>query len=183
MDHEEEKVLLAFRRVQAQHADAALLLAPRHPERFDEVEALVRNAGFTCHRRSASPAGQVDVILLDSIGELPAAYGLGDVAFVGGSLVPTGGHNLLEPAIQGRPVLFGSNTDNFAQLAEHLERHGGGLRVPDAEALGRELSRLLGDSSEAERMGALALDVARSDAAAGRRTTRVLLDNLPMVAP
>lgn len=183
MDHEEEKVLLAFRRVLTQHADAVLLLAPRHPERFGEVEALVRNAGFTCQRRSAGPAEQVDVLLLDSIGELPAAYGLGDIAFVGGSLVPTGGHNLLEPAIQSRPVLFGPNTDNFAQLAEHLERAGGGLRVPDAEALGREISRLLADRAGAERMGALALGVARSDAAAGRRTARVLLAHMPLETP
>lgn len=175
MDHEEEKVLLAFRRVQERHPHASLLLAPRHPERFDEVDALVRNAGFTCRRRTAPPNGPADVLLLDTIGELPAAYGLGDVAFVGGSLVPTGGHNLLEPAIQRRPVLFGPNTDNFALLAEQMVRAGGGIRVADAEGLAREISRLLDDDDLRARTGLSAYGVARRDAAAGIRTARVLV--------
>ena len=178
MDHEEEKVLLAFRRIQDRHPEASLLIAPRHPERFDEVDGLVRNAGFTCRRRSAPLPGPVDVFLLDTIGELPAAYGLGDVAFVGGSLVPTGGHNLLEPAIQSRAVLFGPNTDNFSLLAEQLVRSGGGIRVADAEALAREANRLLGDRGLRDRTGRLAYEVARHDAAAGIRTARVLLQRL-----
>jgi len=178
MDHEEEKVLLAFRHVQERHPRASLLIAPRHPERFDEVEALVRNAGFACRRRTAPPNGPADVFLLDTIGELPAAYGLGDVAFVGGSLVATGGHNLLEPAIQRRPVLFGPNTDNFALLAEQMVRAGGGIRVADAEALAREVSRLLDDEDFRDRTGQSAYGVARRDAAAGKRTARVLVRKL-----
>jgi len=178
MDHEEEKVLLAFRRVQERHPDVSLLIAPRHPERFDEVDALVRNAGFVCRRRTAPSTGPADVLLLDTIGELPAAYGLGDVAFVGGSLVATGGHNLLEPAIQARPVLFGPNTDNFALLAEQMVRAGGGIRVADAEALAREVGRLLDDDNLRDRTGQFAYEVARRDAAAGMRTARVLVRRL-----
>lgn len=178
MDHEEEKVLLAFRRVQERHPRASLLIAPRHPERFDEVDALVRNAGFTCRRRTQPPDGPVDVLVLDTIGELPAAYGLGDVAFVGGSLVATGGHNLLEPAILRRPVLFGPNTDNFALLAEQMVHAGGAIRVTDAEALAREVSRLLDDHDLRERTGRSAYEVARRDAAAGMRTARVLINEL-----
>ncbi|NKB90136.1 MAG: 3-deoxy-D-manno-octulosonic acid transferase [Acidobacteria bacterium] len=174
MDHEEEKVLLAFRRVQAQHASATLLIAPRHPERFDEVEALVRNAGFSCRRRTNSSDEAADVILLDTIGELPAAYGLGSIAFVGGSLVPTGGHNLLEPAIQSRPVLFGPSTENFADLAGELVRSGGGIRVGDGEGLARELIALLDDETRRTDAGVRAFKVARRDAAAGKRTARLL---------
>ncbi len=178
MDHEEEKVLLAFRRVQERYPLASLLIAPRHPERFDEVDALVRNAGFACRRRTAPPSGPADVLLLDTIGELPAAYGLGDVAFVGGSLVATGGHNLLEPAIQSRPVLFGPNTDNFALLADQMVSAGGGIRVADAEGLAREVGRLLGDDDLRNQAGRLAYEVARRDAAAGLRTARVLVRRL-----
>lgn len=180
MDHEEEKVLRAFRRVQERHPSASLLIAPRHPERFDEVEALVRNAGFACRRRTAPSDGIADVLVLDTIGELPAAYGLGDVAFVGGSLVATGGHNLLEPAIQRRPVLFGPNTDNFALLAEQMVSAGGGVRVTDAEALAREVSLLLDEPDRRHRAGQAAYEVARRDAAAGMRTARVLVR---MLAP
>lgn len=178
MDHEEEKVLRAFRRVRERHPRASLLIAPRHPERFAEVDALVRNAGFACRRRTAAANGPVDVLVLDTIGELPAAYGLGDVAFVGGSLVATGGHNLLEPAIQRRPVLFGPNTDNFALLAEQMVHAGGGIRVADAEDLAREISRLLDDQNLRDQAGRSAYEVARHDAAAGMRTARVLLRKL-----
>jgi 3-deoxy-D-manno-octulosonic-acid transferase len=178
MDHEEEKVLLAFRRVRERHPRASLLIAPRHPERFDEVDALVRNAGFACRRRTAPPNGPTDVLVLDTIGELPAAYGLGDVAFVGGSLVATGGHNLLEPAIQSRPVLFGPSTDNFALLADRMVEAGGGIRVADAEALAREVCRLLEDDDLRDRTGRSAYAVARHDAAAGKRTARVLVHKL-----
>ena len=178
MEHEEEKVLLAFRRIQGQHARATLLIAPRHPERFDEVVALVRNAGFS-HRRRTGPAdGEVDVVILDSIGELPTAYGLGDVAFVGGSLVDTGGHNLLEPAIQRKPVLFGPSTQNFATLADEMVRTKGGIRVADAEGLAREINRLLADGDYRSTVGDSAYEVARRDAAAGRRTARVLAQHV-----
>ena len=178
MDHEEEKVLLAFRRVQERHPRAALLIAPRHPERFDEVDALVRNAGFACRRRTVHADSPADVVVLDTLGELPAAYGLGDIAFVGGSLVASGGHNLLEPAIQRRPVLFGPNTDNFAVLAEQMVQAGGGIRVADAEALAREVIRLLDDRDLRDRIGQSAYEVARRDAMAGMRTARVLVSNL-----
>jgi 3-deoxy-D-manno-octulosonic-acid transferase len=177
MPDEEQKVLLAFRRVREHHPGARLLLAPRHPERFDEVAELVRAAGFGCRRRTR-PALEPDaeVLLLDTLGELPAAYGLGALAFVGGSLVPTGGHNMLEPAVQGRPVLFGPHVDNFTALAAELEEAGGGLRVEDAEALGRTIDQLLADPQRLASVGDRARDVAMRDAAAGKRTARILAE-------
>ena len=179
MDNEEEKVLRAFRRVQQRYPASRLLLAPRHPERFDEVEALVQHAGFRCNRRTHLGTTEGEVILLDTIGELPAAYGLGDIAFVGGSLVSTGGHNMLEPAIQGRALLFGPSTENFSSLASELVRAGGAYRVADPDALGKRVIELIDNPEQRKQMGAKARTVALRDAAAGRRTARVLLRCLP----
>jgi 3-deoxy-D-manno-octulosonic-acid transferase len=176
MPDEEEKVLRALRRVREHHPQARLLLAPRHPERFDAVADLVGAAGFSCRRRTEGARGnkEADVLLLDTLGELPTAYGLGQVAFVGGSLVNTGGHNLLEPAVQGRPVVFGPHTDNFTALASELVAGGGGVRVADAEGLAATIDRLLSDDAERAAVGGRARAVALSDSAAGSRTARIL---------
>ena len=179
MDNEEQKVLRAFRRVQQRYPQARLLIAPRHPERFNEVEALIQHAGFTCGRRTRPATIDSEVILLDTIGELPAAYGLGDVAFVGGSLVRTGGHNMLEPAIQGRALLFGPSTENFAALAAELLRAGGAYRIADPDALGERIVELIANPRRRHQMGQHARTVALRDASAGRRTARVLLRCLP----
>ncbi len=179
MDNEEQKVLRAFRRVLQRYPDSRLLLAPRHPERFNEVEALVQHAGFRCARRTRPSATDGEVILLDTIGELPAAYGLGDIAFVGGSLVSTGGHNMLEPAIQARPLLFGPSTENFAALASELVHAGGAYRVADPDALGERIVELIDNPERRRQMGERARIVALRDASAGRRTARVLLRCLP----
>lgn len=179
MENEEQKVLRAFRRVQHRYPQSRLLIAPRHPERFDEVEALVRHAGFRCGRRTRATTLDYEVMLLDTIGELPAAYGLGDVAFVGGSLVPTGGHNMLEPAIQGRALLFGPSTENFSALAAELLAADGACRVADPDALGERIIELIHDPARRLQMGEHARRVALRDASAGRRTARVLLRCLP----
>ena len=174
MRGEEERVLEAFRRLLRGHPRARLLIAPRHPERFDEVEQLARTAGFAVRRRSGSGPADAPVLLLDTIGELPAAYGLGTVSFVGGSLVPTGGHNLLEPAIQAQPLLFGPCMDNFATLAEQFVRHGAARQVADAETLATSLAELLEDGESRRLLGARARALALADAAAGARTARIL---------
>jgi len=183
MQDEEQKVLLAFRRLRERHPEARLLLAPRHPERFDEVDTLVRTAGFSLRRRSQAQQSHSDVILLDSIGELPAAYGLGTISFVGGSLVPTGGHNLLEPAIQGQPMVFGPHMENFAAMAADFESAGAGRRVTDAEDLAVVLHELLDDADVRADMGRCARAVAQADARAGERTARLLADLLPRSGP
>lgn len=152
---EEAVVLDAFARLRARCPQLALLLAPRHPERADEVEALLRERGLSAVRRSrlgaGAPAGSV--VILDTVGELAGLYALADVVFVGGSLVPVGGHNVLEPAMRGKPVLMGPHMSNFREGAELLQQSGGGLVVEDGPALEQELARLLADPDHARGMG------------------------------
>jgi len=152
---EETVVLDAFLRARTRCSELALLLAPRHPERVGEVEALIRERGLVAARRSRLPADAAPgaVVILDTVGELAALYALADVVFVGGSLVPIGGHNVLEPAMRGKPVLVGPHMSNFREGAELLQRSGGGLVVKDGPELERELARLLEDRDLARRMG------------------------------
>lgn len=152
---EEVVVLDAFLRARTRCPDLALLLAPRHPERAGEVEDLVRERGLAAARRSRLPADGAPgaVVILDTVGELAALYALAEVVFVGGSLVPVGGHNVLEPAMRGKPVLVGPHMSNFREGAELLQRSGGGLVVKDGPELERELTRLLEDRDLARRMG------------------------------
>ncbi len=163
---EEAIVLDAFLRARSRCPELALLLAPRHPERAGEVETLIRERGLRAARRSRLPTDGVSgaVIILDTVGELAALYALAEIVFVGGSLVPIGGHNVLEPAMRGKPVLVGPHMSNFREGAELLQRSGGGLVVKDAPELERELARLIEDRELARRMG----DAAR-EAFAGRQ--------------
>ena len=163
---EEAIVLDVFLRARARCPGLGLLLAPRHPERAGEVEDLIRERGLVPVRRSRLPDGHAPgaVVILDTVGELAALYGVAEVVFVGGSLVPIGGHNVLEPAMRGKPVLYGPHTSNFREGAERLQRSGGGIVVKDGLELERELSLLLEDPDLARRTG----DAARA-AFAGRQ--------------
>jgi 3-deoxy-D-manno-octulosonic-acid transferase len=155
---EEQAVLEAHRQVRAAHPGALLVLAPRHPPRFNEVAQALESAGVGFVRRSASvdAAALADcpVVLLDSLGELLSFYAAADVAFVGGSLVPIGGHNLLEPAALGVPVLTGPHTFNSEQIARLLIARGAAQVVHSADELGARVSELLADPRARERMGA-----------------------------
>jgi len=158
---EEQAVLAAHQRVRATQPQALLVLAPRHPQRFDEVAKLLSQAGVSFVRRSQAAAGADDpgaqecqVVLLDSLGELLDFYAAADVAFVGGSLVPIGGHNLLEPAALGVPILTGPNNYNSAQIARLLIERGAAEVVRDAAQLGARLNALLADAAERARIGA-----------------------------
>lgn len=134
----------------------ALVMAPRHPPRAGEVERMLRRRGHRARRRSRPGAGPLapgDVLVLDTVGELASVYGRSEAAFVGGSLVPVGGHNVLEPASAGRPVLFGPHTQNVGQPVEILERAGTARRVADAEELGQALIELLADPDAARARG------------------------------
>jgi 3-deoxy-D-manno-octulosonic-acid transferase len=154
---EEQAVLEAHQRVRSEHAGALLVLAPRHPPRFAEVAEKLRRAGVSFVRRSAGE-GITDagcaVLLLDSLGELLDFYGAADVAFVGGSLAPIGGHNLLEPAALGVPILTGPNNHNSEEIARLLIARGAAEVVHDAAELGARVSALLADPAARERMGA-----------------------------
>jgi 3-deoxy-D-manno-octulosonic-acid transferase len=154
---EEQALLEAQRRVRATHPDALLVLAPRHPQRFAEVAALLHQAGVSFVRRSqgaASTAQQCEVLLLDSLGELLDFYAAADVAFVGGSLVPVGGHNLLEPAALGIPILTGPDNSNSEEIARLLIARGAAEVVHDAAQLGARASALLANPEARVRIGA-----------------------------
>jgi 3-deoxy-D-manno-octulosonic-acid transferase len=177
MAGEEELVLAAFRRVRERVADAALLVAPRHPERFDSVPPLVVASGLRCVRRSAlEPGGWGDeeVVLLDTLGELAMVYALADVVFVGGSLVPSGGHNVLEPASAGRPVIVGPHMANFREIADQFKAAGALVEVADAEQLGDAVSALLLDASRGRELGERGLRLVEDNRGAVRRTVEAL---------
>jgi 3-deoxy-D-manno-octulosonic-acid transferase len=154
---EEEQVLAAHRRLRTEQPTALLLLVPRHPDRFDAVAEQLRHGAVRFTRRSGGelPDGATQVVLVDTVGELAALYAAADVAFVGGSLVPIGGHNLLEPAALGLPVLTGPSHFASEDIARLLIQQGAALEVQDAGELAAALARLLGDFAERQRMGAV----------------------------
>jgi 3-deoxy-D-manno-octulosonic-acid transferase len=171
-DGEEEAVLDAAAAARRVFGNLFLVLAPRYPARADDVERLARARGFELTRWSTRGhgVGATDGLLVDTIGQLGALYTVARVAFVGGSLVPIGGHNLLEPAACGVPVLFGPHTDNVREPARALLDAGAGVQVPDGDALGRHVAELLGDDERRETMGRRAEEVVRRNRGALDRT-------------
>ncbi len=175
---EEMIVLKAHADVLRRFPDALLLLAPRHPERFKPVATACRAFGFRTATRSedggADPACQCFVV--DSMGELIEFYAAADVAFVGGSLVPVGGHNLLEPAALARPVVVGPQTFNFAEVTEDLIAAGAVRRIADGEELGPAVVRLLARDVERRSMGEAAHAVMERERGAVDRTMAIVED-------
>ena len=162
---EEEQVLLAHRKILDRLPRALLILVPRHPERFGRVAALVERWGFALARRSAKdPCDErILVFLGDTMGELPAFLAAGDAAFIGGSLVPTGGHNLLEAAAVGVPIAVGFHTFNFAQITDLMVREGAAIRVTDADALAQCMVEWLGDATTRMHVGEQGRRVVRAN--------------------
>ncbi len=152
---EEEQLLAAHARLRRERPDALLVLAPRHPPRFPAAMAAVARSGLTGVRRTSGAAVEAGtaVLVLDTLGELMTFYAAGDLAFVGGSLVPVGGHNLLEPAALGRAVLAGPHTENAGGSDALLEAAGGLARVTDAGTLATTLAAFFIDVAERERRG------------------------------
>ncbi|MGY2439914.1 lipid IV(A) 3-deoxy-D-manno-octulosonic acid transferase [Pseudomonas sp. SDO52101_S400] len=173
---EDEVVLNAHRRLLANHPDALLILVPRHPERFNSVFELCQREGFATVRRStgANVDAATSVLLGDTMGELLFLYALADSAFVGGSLVPNGGHNLLEPAALAKPVISGPHLFNFLDIAAQLRSAGALAEVDDAEGLATEVQRLFELPRDAQRMAEAGLNVMRRNQGALQR----LLDGL-----
>ena len=174
---EEELVLAAFRQVLQQIPKTVMIMAPRHPERFEKVAGLIAAFGLKLTRRSAwspeSPLAPGSIFLLDSVGELASVYELADVAFVGGSLVPLGGHNILEPAQHGVPVLTGPHTFNFREIIRIFE-DGGGLRVVTAENLGGAFIELLTSPQPREILGRRARELFIQNTGATEKTMAAL---------
>ncbi|MDD5034405.1 MAG: lipid IV(A) 3-deoxy-D-manno-octulosonic acid transferase [Methylococcaceae bacterium] len=151
---EEREILHAYARVRAHHPELLLVLAPRHPQRFGPVASLCTGQGFKLASRSeGNTCKDADVFLLDSLGELRLFYAACDIAFVGGSLVPVGGHNVLEPAWAKLPVLFGPHMFNFEEAGKKLLEAGGGLRVENWQELAEKVSQLLKNEDLRASMG------------------------------
>ncbi|MGE0041627.1 MAG: 3-deoxy-D-manno-octulosonic acid transferase [Vicinamibacterales bacterium] len=182
MKGEEGPVLRAFRRVRATAPSTLLILAPRHPERFAEVEARCRAEGFRTVRRTELPIDaepRADIVLLDSIGELAAIYQVATVVFVGGSLVATGGHNVLEPAVFGKPIVIGPHMQNFAEITDTFVRNGACVQLAGESALDEALVSLMTDPVRRARLGAAARALVEANRGAKDKTVAVLAELLP----
>ncbi|MDT8893397.1 lipid IV(A) 3-deoxy-D-manno-octulosonic acid transferase [Halomonas sp. I1] len=169
---EDEALLAAHARVRETLPEALLILVPRHPRRFEAVAELCAARGLACTRRSRDeiPSTGTPVYLGDTMGELSSLYGAADLAFVGGSLVPVGGHNLLEPAAMGVPVLTGPELANFEDVAEALREHGALVEVADGDALASALLRLFDEPAERHRLAEAGRAVVEANRGALART-------------
>lgn len=178
---EDETILAAHRQLIERHPDALLILVPRHPERFDSVHALCVQQGFVTVRRSSDHPvkADTDVLVGDTMGELLFLYALADVAFVGGSLVPNGGHNLLEPAALGKPVISGPHLFNFLEIATLLRDADALREVADAPQLAQAVTGLFDDPARSSAMGEAGLAVMKANQGALRR----LLDGIAKLLP
>ena len=183
---EEEPVLRAFRRIKHELPSALLVIAPRKPERFAEAEALAIDAAFTVARRTDLPVDadpRVDVVILNTIGELAQLYQIATAVFVGGSLVDAGGHNILEPAVYGKPIVVGPHMTNFAEITRAFLENGAAEQVPDAAALEEALLALLSDPVRRARLGAAARALVEANRGARTRTLGVVDELLPRSQP
>src|SRR5690242_1285469 len=178
MRGEEPLVLEAWRSIRRNYPRALMVLAPRHPARFDEVAAMLQAQQVSNVRRTHLPEkeeetrpriSQPEILLLDTIGELAEFVGLADVVFVGGSLVPTGGHNVVEPAFWGKPILFGPHMHNFRDVASLFLSAGGAVQVADSHQLAETMLGLLDHPADARRMGEKAKEVIAQQAGAATR--------------
>ena len=179
---EEDHVLEAFQRIRATMTTALLIIAPRKPERFDDVERLVRKAGWNVARRTelrvdAEPRN--DVVILDTIGELAQVFQVATVVFVGGSLVDAGGHNILEPAVFGKPIVFGPHMDNFVEIARTFLDNGAAVQVRNGRELETTLLELLGDPVRRASLGAAARALVEANRGARTKSLAVLAELLP----
>ncbi len=181
MEGEDAILVEALGALRREFPRTLLVLAPRHPERFERVAALLEASRLRFLRRSAVPGtnhfaatNRPDVLLLDTVGELAGTYAAATLAFVGGSLVPAGGHNPIEPALWGKPILFGPSMENFRQMAQAFQQAGAALEVRDPAELARRLAELLRNPEQRAAMGRAALALVEANrGAAGRAAEKV----------
>lgn len=182
---EEELVLKAHARLAARDPSVLLVLVPRHPERFASVARLCRRRGFNVVRRTETDgalAPDTGVYLADTMGELPLFYAAADVAFVGGSLVETGGHNVLEPCALGVPVVFGPHMYNFVEISRMTLERGAGVQVADAAELADTVERFLHDANLRFRVGEAGRRMVEENRGSLRRTMDAIRPLLPEIA-
>lgn len=180
---EEEPVFEAFQRIRARLPGTLLIIAPRKPERFDEVEQIARRGGWNVGRRScdltvdAEP--RQDVVILDSIGELAQLFQVATAVFVGGSLVDQGGHNILEPAVFGKAIVFGPYMQNFAEIARTFVENDAAIQIRSARELDTALLGLLTDPVRRARLGAAARALVEANRGARGKTMTAIARVLP----
>jgi 3-deoxy-D-manno-octulosonic-acid transferase len=179
---EEQHVLDAFQRIRATMTGALLIIAPRKPERFDDAERLARRAGWKVARRSelrvdAEP--RHDVVILDTIGELAQLYQVATAVFVGGSLVDAGGHNILEPAVFGKPIVFGPYMQNFGEIAQTFLDNGAAIQVRNGRELEPVLLELVGDPVRRASLGAAARALVEANRGARNKSLAAIAELLP----
>jgi 3-deoxy-D-manno-octulosonic-acid transferase len=183
---EEEPVLEAFQRIRATLTTALLIIAPRKPERFDDVERLARRAGWNVARRTELKVDEQprhDVVILDTIGELAQLYQVATAVFVGGSLVDAGGHNILEPAVFGKPIVFGPHMENFAEIARAFLDGSAAVQIRHGRELEPVLLALLTDPVRRAGLGAAARALVEANRGARGRSLSVLAELLPPDLP
>jgi 3-deoxy-D-manno-octulosonic-acid transferase len=182
---EEQSVLEAYDIVQRQWRRALLILAPRKPDRFDAATEIAATDGWTAIRRSrvdlAAPLDEnADVLILDSIGELAGLYSLGDAVFVGGSLVPSGGHNILEPAWFSKPPVFGTSMENFRDMSEKFLSAHAAVQASSGPQLGQVWVQMIEDKLLVERMGKSARELCQRSRGATNRALDRIAELLPI---
>ena len=183
---EEEPVFEAFQRIRARVPEVLLIIAPRKPERFAEVEQQARRGGWRTARRSELPVDsepRQDVVVLDTIGELAQLYQIATAVFVGGSLVDQGGHNILEPAVFGKPIVFGPYMQNFAEIARAFLENDAAIQVRSGRELEHALLALLNDPVRRARLGAAARALVEANRGARGKTMTAIARTLPPQDP
>ena len=183
---EETPVLEAFQRIRARMPEVLLIIAPRKPERFDEVEQLARRGGWRVARRNDLPVDaepRQDVVILDTIGELAQLYQVATAVFVGGSLVDQGGHNILEPAVFGKAIVFGPYMQNFAEIARAFIDNDAAIQIRTGRELEHALMGLLTDPVRRARLGAAARALVEANRGARTKTMTAIARVLPPQDP
>jgi 3-deoxy-D-manno-octulosonic-acid transferase len=182
MKSEELAVLHAFARIRRLAPGSLLILAPRHPDRFGEVERLAREEGFVTARKSDLPIDadpRADVVVLDTLGELAQVYQLATAVFVGGSLADYGGHNILEPAVFGKPIVFGPHMQNFKEIAETFVTNAAAIQIHSESELDEALRTLVTDPVGRARLGAAARALVEANRGAKDKTLASIAELLP----
>ncbi len=175
---EEEQVLAVHASLKKHFSNLLLVLVPRHPERFAAVARVARNHGFDIALRSegAKQLGtQIDILVGDTMGELPLFFAAADAAFIGGSLVPTGGHNLLEASAAGIPVIFGPHMFNFDEISRTALAHGAGRQVQDQTELGEAVTAYLRDPGLRRHVGEAGKKMVAENRGALEKTLKLLV--------
>ena len=173
MPGEEEPILAAFAELRQRHPQLTLLIAPRHPDRFDTVEQIILARRFSYARRSSMKSG-ADVLLLDSIGELASVFQHASVVFMGGTLVARGGHNILEPAAFAKPIVFGPHMENFREIRSLFMEANAAVEIRDSAELVTAVDRLLSDPRAAADLGERARRVVEKNTGATERVLEYL---------